>query len=66
MCCSLLSPDCRIQNIEAVHKTPIMFFRPNEPSGGGYIQVNLEDAFSSITLLGHCALTIHALLALWL
>lgn len=65
MCCRLLSPDCRIQSIEAVHKTPIMFFRPNEPSGGGYIQVNL-DAFYSISLLGDNVLNIQAFLALWL
>ncbi len=44
--CRHLSPDCNIQSVELVHRTPIMFFRPNEPAGGSYIKVRLPMAIN--------------------
>ncbi|KAK9916419.1 hypothetical protein WJX75_002409 [Coccomyxa subellipsoidea] len=54
-----MSPDCHVQKIEAVHKTPIMFYRPDEPAGGAYIQfffkpgTNVKKAAASISSIAN-------------
>lgn len=34
-----MAQESRIERVETVHKTPIMFYRPNQPSGGNYLKV---------------------------
>ena len=42
-CCAnwyrCMTEESQIKRIEAVHKTPVMFYRPNQPSGGSYLKV---------------------------
>lgn len=37
-----MEQDGEIKAIESVHKTPIMFYRPNQPAGGNYLKVRLH------------------------
>ena len=39
--CRRMPPDCQIQRIQLLHRTPIMFYRPQEPGGGTYLQARL-------------------------
>ena len=34
-----MTEESQIKRIEVVHKTPVMFYRPNQPSGGNYLKV---------------------------
>ena len=35
-----MTQESRIERVETVHKTPIMFYRPKQPSGGNYLKVS--------------------------
>ena len=37
--CRGMTQETQIERIEVVHKTPVMFYRPNQPSGGHYLKV---------------------------
>ncbi len=34
-----MTEESQVKRIEVVHKTPVMFYRPNQPSGGNYLKV---------------------------
>ncbi len=37
--CRGMTQESQIERIEVVHKTPVMFYRPNQPLGGHYLKV---------------------------
>ena len=55
-CCRCMTEESQIRKIEVVHKTPVMFYRPKQPSGGNYLKV----PFLHLTRVVMSALTMSA------